>query len=76
MAKNEVTVVGGAPYAVCLTDGRELSPGQVTKVELDAVTESQIVTGTLNLVEPAEPVKETPARKASASPTTTEGETE
>ena len=75
MTKSTVTVVGGAPYAVCLTDGRELSPGQVTEVELDETTRSQIATGTLNVVEVAEPVQDkTPARKAAAPSTSTEGD--
>ena len=76
MTKNEVTVIGGAPYAVCLTDGREVSPGQIVQVELDETTRSQIATGTLNVVEVVAPAKETPTTRKASAAASTEGETE
>lgn len=77
MSKYEkIDVIGAAPYAVCLTDGREISPGQLLETELDEVTRNQIATGVLNFVERPEPIKATSRRAQASTTSTDEGESE
>ena len=78
MSKEKVTVVGVAPYAVCLPDGGELSQGQTKLLEFDFLIESMIRNGLLGIVEKPEPAARSPRSKQApdATETPTEGETE
>jgi hypothetical protein len=79
MTKEFVTVVGTAPYAVTISNGGQIFPGQVLKTELDESLRNHIATGTVNVVDvPEVPVTPTPRKVLKTStdvaPESTEGE--
>jgi hypothetical protein len=74
-----IRVTPGAPYAVTLSSGAELSPGQTADVEPDEYIQNHIATGVLNLIETSDPEPKPVVRKTSrasedASTESSEGE--
>lgn len=45
-----VTVVGLAPYPVCITDGRSIEPGEIAEVENDQRVHNAVQAHSLGLV--------------------------
>ena len=69
-----ITVVSQAPFSLAITDGRHLSPGQVTEVPDDQFTQDCIAAGLMAPV--ALPSPDVPPARSRKSDTTTPQETD